>query len=124
MRCRTPKLTLYWEQQQHPETAGSLNAATERAVTERQAHLAAIGQTLHELSDPKSLTRLDPLRQRSRYRLGKEHEKVHQLLAKHGPAFAGPHEDQYALLPAVARSPALPGIAADDPPSDRPGAVN
>lgn len=119
-RTRADLLSLYWEQQQHPKTAGSLNAATERAVTERQERLAAIGQTLHELSDPKSLTRLDPLRQWSRYRLGKEHEKVHHLLAKHGPAFAGPHEDQYALLPPAARNPALADIIADDLRSDRP----
>lgn len=104
-RTRADLLTLYWEHHQHPETAGAVNAATERAITKRQVRLAAIGQTLHELSDPKSLTRLDPLRQRSRYRLGKEHEKVGQLLAQHGPAFAGPDADEFALLPSTIPTP-------------------
>lgn len=108
-RTRVDLLTLYWEHDQHPETAGSLNAATERAVVERQERLAAIGQALHELSDPKALTRMDPLRQHSRYRLGKEHEKLTQLLAKHGTAFDGPGADPFALIPPTDRLPeALP----------------
>jgi hypothetical protein len=108
-RTRADFLTLYWEHHQHPETAGFLNAATERAVVERQERLAAIGQTLRELSDPKALTRMDPLRQHSRYRLGKEHKKLKELLVKHGTAFAGPDADPFALLPAAAQVPdALP----------------
>ena len=104
-RTRADLLTLYWEHQQHPETAGSLNAATELVITERQGRLAAIGQMLQELSDPKSVTRLDPLRQRSRYRLGKEHEKVNELLTQHETAFAGPDADEFALLPSAIPKP-------------------
>jgi hypothetical protein len=97
-RTRAELLTLYWEHTEHPETAAALNETTKNAIRERQRRLAAIGQTLHELSDPEARTRLDPLRQLSRYRLGKEHEKVHELLSQHSQVFAGPEGDSYALI--------------------------
>lgn len=97
-RTRSDLLTLYWEHEQHPESAGALNESTAAAVRERQRRLAAIGQTLRELSDPAARTRLDPFRQLARYRLGKEREKLDALLEQHGDAFTGPDGDPYSLI--------------------------
>ena len=107
-RTRSDLLTLYWEHERHPESAAALNESTAAAVRERQRRLAAIGQTLRELSDPAARTRLDPLRQLARYRLGKEHEKLEALLQQHGDAFTGPDVDAYALIEGAITPRALP----------------
>jgi len=101
-RTRADLLRLYWEHHAHPDTASALNASTEAAIRERQRRLALVGETLRELSDPESRTRLDPLRQLSRYRLGKEHAKIEALLSRHGDAFAGPENHPYALIEGAA----------------------
>lgn len=95
---RLDLLDLYWEQSQHAETAGRLAAQTGESIAARQERLAEIGQLLKTLADPEARTRLDPLRQISKRRLGKHQKVVTQLLERHGGAFSGPCADPGALI--------------------------
>jgi hypothetical protein len=95
---RLDLLDLYWEQSQHPETAGRLAAQTGESIAARQERLAELGQLLKTLADPEARTRLDPLRQISKRRLGKHQKVVTQLLERHGGAFSGPCADPGALI--------------------------
>lgn len=119
-RTRADLLRLYWEHHAHPDTAPALNASTKAAIRERQRRLALVGVTLRGLSDPESRTRLDPLRQFSRYRLGKEHAKIETLLSRHGDAFGGPENDSYALIEGAANEENLLRDGAASPDSDPP----
>jgi hypothetical protein len=105
-RTRTELITLYWENHQHPETAAALNASTAKAIADRQSRMAALAEALTALTDPRSNTRLDPLRQLSRRELMRYGDTFAQLLERHEVAFQGPDEDRYALLPGAV--PALP----------------
>ena len=95
---RLDLLDLYWEQSQHPETAGRLAAQTGESIAARQERLAEIGQLLKTLADPEARTRLDPLRQISKRRLGKHQKVVTQLLERHGSTFSGPSADPGAVI--------------------------
>jgi hypothetical protein len=95
---RLDLLDLYWEQSQHPETAGRLAEQTGESIAARQERLAEIGQLLRTLADPEARTRLDPLRQISKRRLGKHQKVVTQLLERHGSAFSGPCADPGAVI--------------------------
>lgn len=101
-RTRTDLLNLYWEHHAHPDTAALLNESTEKAIHERQRQLAAIAETLRELSDPEARTTLDPLRVLSQYRLGKQSATIDDLLSQHGEAFAEAGTDRYALIEGAA----------------------
>jgi len=103
---RSDLLNLHWEITQHPDTAPELTEAVREAIRERQARLARIGNTLRELSDPQSLTKLDPLHQLSRFRLGRQRKKMEKILRLHGAVFTAPDQDPYSLaeLPASATS--------------------
>jgi hypothetical protein len=68
------------------------------AIRTRQLRLAEIGETLAQLSDSESRTRLDPLRLRSKRQLGKKRETITQLLEARGDAFAGPEAGPHALI--------------------------
>lgn len=92
-RTRSDLLTLLWEHQMHPETAGVLNQKVAKEIHTRQSRAAEVGVALLALSDPVSQTRLDPVRLISRHQLGKEQARVVQLLETHGEAFAGPEAD-------------------------------
>lgn len=95
---RRDLLHLYWEQTQHPEAARSLAEQVRESISARQERMKQLGVTLDELSDPESRKRLDRLRLISRHRLIERDEKIGQILAQHGAAFAGPENDPYAVI--------------------------
>lgn len=97
-QTRRDLLHLYWEQSRHPETADQLAQDVRKSIAARQERMRLLGELLSELADPESRTRLDPLRQVSRYRLKKQQAAVVELLSHHGDAFAGPEEDSFAVI--------------------------
>lgn len=92
-------LHLYWEQSQDPDTAGQLAERVRRSFEARQINRDRIGELLDELADPESRTRLDPIRQRARMRLKRQHEVIDALLDDHGNAFTARAENAYAVEP-------------------------
>ena len=56
---------------------------------------------LRALADPKSQTRLDPVRVVARHKLGKTQGQIDALLRSHGDAFTGPDGDPHTVSPAV-----------------------
>lgn len=96
-RTRYDLLRLLWEQQEHPATAPALAREVQATIAARQRRMREVGLALEELTDPASRTRLDPLRQISRLRLGGKHETVEALLAEHESLFAGPESDPLAV---------------------------
>lgn len=97
-QTRRDLLDLYWEHSRHPETAEQLGQEVRTAIEARQARMRLLGEILSQLADPESRTRLDPLRQVSRYRLKKQQAAVEKLLSHHGDAFAGPGQDSFAVI--------------------------
>lgn len=97
-QTRRDLLHLYWEQSRHPETADQLAQEVRNSIAARQERMRVLGELLSDLADPESRTRLDPLRQVSRYRLKKQQAAVEKLLSHHGDAFAGPEEDSFAVI--------------------------
>jgi hypothetical protein len=100
-KSRSDLLTLFWEHHQHPETASALNATIAHAIRQRQQRAAEVGEALRALADPKSQTRLDPLRVVARHKLGKAQGQIDALLRSHGDAFSGPDEDPHTVSRAV-----------------------
>lgn len=94
---RRDVLHLYWEQSQHPETARALADKMHQAALGRRRRMHEFGDLLDRLLDPSSQTRLDPLRQFSRWSLTRQRE-VKAVLAKHQTAFAGPDADAYSTI--------------------------
>ena len=114
-RTRCDLLTLLWEHHSHPETAPALNQRVADAIRGRQLRATEVGEALRALSDPKSQTRLDPVRVIARHQLGKAQARIDELLLTHGDAFAGPERDPNTVTPAalepaetVAQETALP----------------
>ena len=100
-KTRSDLLTLLWEHHQYPGTASELNATVANAIRQRQQRAAEVGEALRALADPKSQTRLDPLRLVARHRLGKAQGQIDALLRSHGDAFTGPDEDPHTVSRAV-----------------------
>jgi hypothetical protein len=78
-----------------------LNATIAHAIRQRQQRAAEVGEALRALADPKSQTRLDPLRVVARHKLGKAQGQIDALLRSHGDAFSGPDEDPHTVSRAV-----------------------
>lgn len=102
-KTRSDLLTLLWEHHQHPETASALNATIANAIQQRQRRAAEVGESLRALADPKSQTKLDPVRVVARHKLGKAQGQIDALLLSHGDAFTGPDEDPHTVSRAVLR---------------------
>lgn len=97
--ARWDLLHLYWEQSQDPGSAGELAERARRSLEARQKNRHRHAGMLDELADPESRTRFDPLRQRARFRLKRQHEVIEALLEEHGAAFQAPAEDVHAVKP-------------------------
>jgi precorrin-6B methylase 2 len=102
-QTRRDALYLYWEQVRHPESASQLAEEMRLEIETRQQRLFELGQALDRLSDPEARSKSDPLRQLSKRRLVKQDKVITELLKRHGPAFAGPGADSYAVIPGHAR---------------------
>ena len=100
-KTRSDLLTLLWEHHQYPGTASELNATIANAIRQRQQRAAEVGEALRALADPKSQTRLDPVRVVARHKLGKAQGQIDALLRSHGDAFTGPDEDPHTVSRAV-----------------------
>jgi hypothetical protein len=100
-KTRSDLLTLLWEHHQHPETAPELNATIANAIRQRQQRAAEVGEALRALADPKSQTRLDPVRVVAKRKLGKAQGQIDALLRSHGSAFTGPGQDPHTVSQAV-----------------------
>lgn len=90
-----------WEHHQHPETAPALNVTIANAIQQRQQRAAEVGEALRALADPRSQTKLDPVRVVARHKLGKAQGRIDALLLSHGDAFTGPNEDPHTVSRAV-----------------------
>jgi hypothetical protein len=100
-KTRSDLLTLLWEHHHYPGAASELNATIANALRQRQQRAAEVGEALRALADPKSQTRLDPLRVVARHKLGKAQGQIDALLRSHGDAFTGPNQDPHTLSRAV-----------------------
>jgi hypothetical protein len=100
-KTRSDLLTLLWEHHEHPQTASALNAKVADAIRQRQQRAAEVGEALRALADPKSQTRLDPLRVVAKHKLGKAQGQIDGLLRSHGDAFTGPDEDPHTVSQAM-----------------------
>jgi hypothetical protein len=111
-QTRRDLLHLYWEQVRHPDTADELAAETKLSIEAGQKRLDQVGKLLTELADPKSRTRMDPIRLISRHRLQEQEKVVAELLKRHKRAFAGPGSDRYAVVEGEAQQILLlePGV--------------
>ena len=97
-QTRLDLLSFQWEVTQHPETTRELSEGTRTAIETRQARLHELGDALQDLTDASSRTKLDPVRQLARRRLGRESRLMRALLAAHGDVFLAPTEHPYAIL--------------------------
>lgn len=90
-------LHLYWEQSQDPDSAHLLAERVRAAFEARQRNRHQIAELLEDLASPESRNRLDPVRQRARWRLKRQEKVVRALLDSHGEAFRPPEADPYAV---------------------------